>query len=197
MRKLLLLIIPFLIISSCATLQISDEKKSQLKNLGIEWTYTDKVIDIYRPSIDSVMHSVINQFNTENHSYIVHDKTEQDSMYLTLEFNGSRFVSDDGLAVGYIITFLGLGVTPFATLIATNGTAVFAFWFIPADNLQMTGTLSPMISDNPEIKRKILVQAGALFSDKSMRIKNISKKTSAIITELLLNLDRQIIYETY
>ncbi|MFH2141584.1 MAG: hypothetical protein ABIJ97_04115 [Bacteroidota bacterium] len=160
--------------------------------MGIEWTYNDKVIEVYKHGIDSAMNSLIDQFNNENRTFVVHNKLDEDSMFLTIEFNDSRFVSDDGLAAGYIITFLGVVFTPFATLTATDGTFFFAFWFIPADYLKMKGALSPLISEMPEIKKNISVQAGALFTSKKLRVKNISTKASLAVHQLLLGLDYQL-----
>jgi len=179
--------------SSCVQLKLAEDKRSALKNLGIEYEFSDKVEEIYKPRIDSVINFVVNQFNNEHHSFIVHKamKGEENKLCLKLKFEKAHFEGKGSILASYIITPIGLVITPFAVMSATSGQAFFLFWYLAADKINVTATLSPDVAELGHEQKNMIVHTGATFSNKDSRIKKISNKLGDDLYTTLVRLDKK------
>jgi hypothetical protein len=177
---------------SCTFFHIAESKRN-ISDLAIEWDFSQKVNPVYKEKIDSVFEAVMNRFNADNHSFSVHKRLRGEENYLTLSFVKGKFVSKGGLIAGYIISGLGLVAAPATILYLSEGTMIAAFYYFPTDNLSISGSLSPALSDDKAGKMFTLVQTGALFSNKTKRMKKISKKLDQRIYKILLKLDKQLL----
>ena len=193
MRLLAAIAIIIVCFSSCVQLKLAEDKRSTLTNLGIEYEFSDKVEDIYKPRIDSVINFVINQFNSEHHSFMVHKavKGEENKSCLKLKFEKAHFKGKGSILASYIITPIGLVITPFAVMSATSGQAFFLFWYLAADKINATATLSSDIAKPNYQEKDILVYTGATFSSKDNRIKKISNKLGDDLYSTLVKLDKK------
>jgi len=183
-----ILIATFLV--SCTTLRIPEIQKQNIKDIGVEWNIDSATMNnVYLPKIDSTLDACINRFNKETHQFKVHRKRLTDSAYLTLYFENGRFVTNAGVALGYIISGLGLIATPIYTISSSNGNAFLAFWYFPRDNIKYSAVLSPSINSVKRGEQFIVVQSGACFSSKNARIKAVIDKLSSSFYSLLRQLE--------
>jgi hypothetical protein len=192
MQKLFPALIICFALYSCKPLQIAETKKD-ISDLGISWELAKKVNPVYKEKIDSVFEAIINRFNSEKHSFSVHKRLPFEQNFLALNFEKGKFVKKGGLTAGYIVSGVGLLVAPAAILYATEGMYILGFYYFPMDNLAISGSLSPALSGNKTRPLYTLVQTGALFSNKTKRMKKISKKLDQRIYKILLQLDKQLL----
>lgn len=174
---------------SCQPSKIYIERKKDFTDLGVEWTYSLRVNEMFKSKIDSIMDVAITQFNNEHHSFLVHKKISGEEDFLSLSFDKGRFVSDGGQAAGYIISGLGVIVSPIISLSSSGGKSFLTFWYLPHDNLIFHGTFSPSISNNIR-PQKMFIQSGALFSNKQKRWSTITWQLANAIQQIFLDIDR-------
>jgi hypothetical protein len=177
---------------SCKPLQIAESKKN-ISDLGISWELAKKVNPVYKERIDSVFDAIMNRFNADNHSFSVHKRLPGEENYLTLSFVKGKFVSKRGLISAYIISGLGLVAAPIAIFYLSEGAAAGVFFYYPVDNLAISGSLSPALSDNKAGKLSTSLETFPLFSNKTKRMNKISKKLDQRIYKILLKLDKQLL----
>ncbi len=177
---------------SCKTLQIAESKKD-ITDLGISWELAKKVNPVYKERIDSVFEAVMNRFNSEKHSFSVHRQLPFEQNFIVFRFENGRFVSKGGRIAGYVISGLGLLAAPVAVLIATEGAFFAAFYYFPMDKLGIVATLSPALSDKKTIPKPLMVETGAMFSNKTKRMNKMGRKLEQTIYKMLLKLDKQLL----
>ncbi len=186
------MIVLCLCFSSCVQLKIAADKRNSVNDLGIAYEYNDKVDDIFKPRVDSVINFVINQFNSEHHSFTVHKavKGEENKSCLRLSFEKAKYRSSFPIIASCIITPLGLIVTPYAFMAATNGQGFIFFWYLAADKINVTATLSSDIADSFNEPKLIKVRTGATLSSKDSRLRKMSNKLGQNLYATLLKLEK-------
>jgi len=193
MKLLAIIIVLCVSFSSCVHLKLADDKRSSVKDIGIEYEFGKNVETVYQPRIDSVINFVINQFNSEHHSFIVHKavKGEENKSCLKLNFKKAHYKGSGALVASYIITPIGLIVTPMAVMTATSGQAFFLFWYLAADKINITASLSTDIADVSHDSKDINVRTGATFSNRDNRLRKISNKLGDYLYTTLVKLDKK------
>ncbi len=217
MKKSLLIFLFPLVLSSCSViLSIPEAKRQNNISIGIEWTYDSaNVNSAFHNAIDSVMSLAISEFNKEeDHTYKLHIKNMEDSAIIKLVFDKSRMAKNGEVAMGYIVSSIGLIGTPIYLLSASSGQAFLAFWYFPRDYIDYRASLSPYLvpidnQDNtsyiksrfdrpvhtlqsltPEVQT-ILVTTNACFTIKSNRMPHIATKFKESIMRLFYQLENQ------
>ena len=128
-------------------------------------------------------------FNQSNHHFRVHRKAVSDSAYLTINFNRCRYVTDGGVALGYIVSGIGIIASPIYTLNISGGQFLFGFWYFPWDLIDYKVVLSPYISPDKNKEQNMFVKSGACFTGKEERIQRLVGRFAVSLQELLLQLD--------
>lgn len=189
MKPLLIVTILLVFLSSCASLKISDDKKASVKDLSIDWVYSESVDSIYIPNIDSVMIAAMFSFNSHNHGFKIHKKMVGEQDGLTINFSRGKFTGDGEITASYIVSAIGLIATPIAVLSATNSQGVAFFWYFAADRIRVKASLSPTLAGKNSKTVKDYIQAGATFSNKSARMDRMCGKINDYVYSILLKLD--------
>ena len=191
MKKTIALVLCSIILFSCSTIvKIPEAKKSTIKDIGIEWVYdSSNVNDVFIPSIDSAIDITMADFNQSSHHFKVHRKAVSDSAYLTINFNRCRYVTKGGVALGYIVSGLGIIATPIYTLSNSGGHLIVGFWYFPFDAIDYTVALSPYITPDKNKEQSITVNSGACFTAKDQRVKRVVGKFALSLQEILQQLD--------
>ena len=190
MRRILSAFILCLFLFSCSFVR-TVETRRPFSDLGVDWNYAGKMNPVYKPIIDSTFEEIIRKFNSEAHSYKIHKRNPQDENYITFTFVNGKFVSNGGVTAGYIVSGLGLIATSAITLAASGATWLAAFYYFPADKLQIATMLSPSLAKRSKPSMSLL-EKGALFSTRSKRINKITVMLEKAIYEILGYLDRRM-----
>ncbi len=193
MKLLAIVIVLCVSFSSCVQLKLAEDKRSTVKDIGIEYEFGENVETVYKSRIDSVINFVINQFNSEHHSFTVHKavKGEENKSCLKLNFQKAHYKGTGALVASYIITPIGLIVTPMAVMTATSGQAFFLFWYLAADKMNIKASLSSDIADVSNESKNIKVRTGATFSNRDSRLRKISNKLGDYLYTTLVKLDKK------
>lgn len=192
MRAFLLLPLTLLFLS-CNSLKISGSKNANnVSSIGIETNYAKRVSSAYKDSIEASIEKVISQFNSEKHVFSIHKKETSDSSYLTLNFSKVRFVSNGGVAAGYIVSGIGLIASPILVFEWSGESAILAFWYFPVNRIEYTSSLSPYLNANRGPSQQNLIQSGAMFRSKSKRIEVTRTKFEVYLYNSLLELEKQL-----
>jgi uncharacterized protein YijF (DUF1287 family) len=192
MKTLLLLTICALLYS-CSTLKVAPDKNlGNIKAIGIETFYGTKADNIYTDHVKASIDKIMNVFNSENHGFQVHKKIRTDRAYLTLDFSKVKIVKNSGVAAGFIVTAIGLIATPILVLEATEQTAIAAFWYLPVNKIECTGTLSSYLNSGNASSQRLLIQTGAMFRRKDKRISVTVNKFENAFYNILLDLEKQL-----
>ncbi|HEX8333041.1 MAG TPA: hypothetical protein VF622_10480 [Segetibacter sp.] len=187
-------IIPFIAVFffSCKTLQVSESKTSKnLTSLGIEWDYSEKVNEQYKPLVDAAIASVISDFNAEKHVFTVHKKAPRDKDYITIDFGKGKIVSKGEQIAGYAVSTIGLIAVP-AALIASESPILLAFYYLPQNKLESRISLSPVLTAEKYRDKKLLMQKGTLFSNRKKQAEKLVTKFSAQLKKVLVNIENQV-----
>lgn len=160
------------------------------KDVAINWGIdTAYVNGIYNNVIDSKVDSAINEFNKGKHAFKLHEALGKDSNVLSFNFSKSRFVSDGDVALGYIISGLGIIGSPIITLTSSNSQFFLAFWYLPHDYINYTATLTSNQLKDSMVYQYYSIRSNALFNNKLDRVKNIADKLNASLIEILNEID--------
>ena len=189
--KIIALILGLFLFSSCNNLKLATGQKS-ISSLAIDYSISDKVNPIYKSVIDSTIDATIVRFNNENRSFTAIKRGPNDEKGLTIDFTKGRFVSDGGITAGYIVSGLGLIVTPISLYLASGGELIGFFYYFPDDKIVISSSLSPSLSAKPGKKSNSWVMSGALFSSKSKRLAKISMRLDDRVYKMLTKLDKQV-----
>jgi len=177
---------------SCTTLKIAGNKNAgNTKDIGMAWSYSDKVNQELQGKIDDAIASIIQRFNAEEHAFDVHKKEQTDKDYLTIDFAKGKIVGPGEKAAGYIVSALGLIVVP-AVLIGADAGFIVAFYFLPTHKIDGVMSLSSNLAADKGSKRRLLVEAGALFSKTSKKVDRLIVKFSDNLYASLVKMDEQI-----
>lgn len=176
---------------SCATLQVSDTRNaSNVKDIGIEWNYDDRVNERYKPMIDSAITDAMNSFNAEKHLFMVHKKERKDKDYISIDFTKGKIVSGGEKAAGYILTTVGVAAIPI--LIVVESPVIFGFYYLPQNMLQSTIALSPSLVADKYRDGKAVVASGALFSSQKKQVPKVVVKYATSFKKMLSGLENKI-----
>ncbi|MEI6184765.1 MAG: hypothetical protein WCP65_04495, partial [Bacteroidota bacterium] len=169
---------------------IPEAKKITIKDIGVEWIYDSSTVnDVYIPSIDSAIDATMAGFNQSDHHFKLHRKADSDSAYITINFNRCRYVTDGGLALGYIVSGIGIIATPIYTLANSGGHLLVGFWYFPCDVIDYKVELSPFISPDKNREQNMFVKSGACFATRDERIQKVVGRFAISLQEILQQLD--------
>ncbi len=188
-----LLFLPLIIVFySCSTLK-SDAGRS-IKNtpdVGIEWEYSSKINNAYQKDMDSVIDAEIQKYNTGGHQLHLHKKRPKDKDYLSMEFKEGKLTTRGERTAGYIVTGLGVVVTP-AVLIALNAGFVAAFYYLPENKFLMKCTYSDNLAASSSHGKNFNGTTGALFVNRQKQVNKLYTKFSVKLDGIFLNLEKEL-----
>jgi hypothetical protein len=193
MRNIFLLFITIFFFS-CKSLQVSETKTAKnLTSLGIEWDYSERVNEQYKPLIDAAIASVITDFNAEKHVFTVHKKAprDKDKDYITIDFTRGKIVSKGEQIAGYAASTIGLIALP-AALIISEAPFIAAFYYLPQNKLEQKISLSPVLMAEKYRDKKLFLQKGTLFSNRNKQAEKLVKKFAIQLKSTLVNIENQV-----
>jgi len=159
-------------------------------DLGVDWTFSERVNESYMNAVDSMINLSLQQFNAEKHSIKLHKKKAADKEYVTFHFTNGRKVSPAQKRNGYILSAVGLVAIP-ATMAALDMGFVIGFYYWPQNTLDAKVSLSPAMTDSIYSYRKIRVQTGALFKPSNVQTEKLFKKFQSRFMQMLIQIDQR------
>lgn len=190
--KNLVLLIFCLCCLSCATLQISEDRNSKnVKAVGIEWSYSEKVDERYQPMVDSAINQLIREFNSEKHLFTVHKKLPKDKDYITIDFNKGKIASKGQQIAGYVVSAVGLIGAPVA-LIAAESPIIVAFYYFPENRLDSKISVSSFLAADKSRDKRLSIGTGALFANRTKQVNKLTTKFEGGLKDVLLKIEQQV-----
>ncbi len=165
MRNLIQLLCACILFSSCKTLQLNELKNPRnTKSIGIEWTGLENINPFYKERLVTEIERQIAAFNAEPHTFSVHIKEKKEKDYITIDFMRGKLVSKGEKIAGYIVTGLGMAAIP-VTLVATEGQGFLFFYWLPANKLNSSFSLSPSLSSSSTRSKRIYRETNTFFAN--------------------------------
>lgn len=191
MKKIALVAFSFLLFG-CTTGKLTLSKNVQpFKTIAIETSYGQYADNEYKDTIESSVNRLIKVFNTENHKFNLNRRNPKDNFYVMLDFSEICVANNQQVTAGFIISAIGLLVTPIAMLNLTDGQFVVGFWYAPKNKVIYNFTLSESLNSK-NVSQEFQNATGAIFKPKAKRLSSVNEVFYQSLYNTFLNLEAQL-----
>lgn len=189
MNKIIGIIGLCLLFASCVQMQHTSSQSPNPKTLSLAWNSNDYIPDNYKTMIDSLMPMAIQEFNEKSKHLKFTAVPYSASHTVNFYFSEGKFATKEEITAGYIISGLGILVSPIATWQLSQNQFLIAFWDFPGDKINYKLTTYFANSKKQWKGRKYKVSRGALFKSKNARMQSIANQLHQSILNALKSFD--------
>jgi hypothetical protein len=187
--RVLFSILTFLFTSCVGShIKVPEEKRSNLKELAVDWSVTREVPIQYAERIDEMMEYSIKKFNNSFYPYKLHRIQPGEQNYISFKFCGGKVTEAREKILGVGISLVGLLVVPtlFKKMSGSDIPVFFAYY--PKDALCFNVSLSPNLKGNYNSSRNFSTERWSILIDKEKNIDKITYKTIDKIHKIISSL---------
>lgn len=172
-------------LSSCSTLQIAQrENANPVQTIGLRKVYNENIPQSLQERIDSVVVSVVNQFNNEHHSFQLTPYQATDQHFITLDFSKAKLITRRHRNISYVLN----GTVPLIS-VAAGMTMPVLLNYTPKHKINSTLVVSQGLCDKDHNSSRLRSRAGVLFSNVDVKENKLLAKYSARLYHKLEAID--------
>lgn len=188
--KILFFISAILLLQSCvgSHIKVPEAKRSNLKELAVDWSVTKDVPIQYAERIDEMMEYSIKKFNNSFYPYKLHKITPGEQNFISFKFCGGKVTETPEKVLGVAISIVGLVVVPNLYKKMSGSDIPIFFAYYPKDALCFNVSLSPNLKVNNKSSRNFKTERWSILIDKEKNIDKITYKTIDKIHKIISSL---------